>query len=402
MSGDNKNVSLSEFKLSYIIAIVIIVVVNVIFFGRGFGKESAVKVNTIGDTLMIEYAKSGESYSIEGIENGQLTYTGGKHVFFHPDYKVSDNGDVYNILNSKGKHVGNVMLQKKSQMDMRALEIDLAEYQDELLKITSEHDYVRIYTSTPDVEHKLSIYVDDRNENLDLILDNVQIKAPDLSPALYSFSQSDINLTVLGNVTVKGGDNPFTVESISTIENLKETVGAAAHAYHYCLSSAKKTAMSIVLGIDYYAQMFAGVMAQQLETVKEAWDKVETFIGGKDGATGLDGVAGIIITGDFNLVTNESTVFNVYGGNGGKGGDGTWALVELKNGGDGGNGGSAMVCENLATYNAGQINLFSGEGGEGGKAGYTALESGNDGRKGGSYEARVVRGLDVIVKDNSN
>ncbi|MBE6693893.1 MAG: hypothetical protein E7589_03930 [Ruminococcaceae bacterium] len=398
-SNNRGNLRWSDFAVSFIVFLLAVAIVNGLFFGRANGKESAVKVNAIGDTLILEYAKNGEAYTVEGIEHGQFNEINGIFSFYNYDYRVSDEGDAYPIRDSRGKQVGSVLLQKKSEMEFNKLEVDLAEYSEELLNITPEYNYVRIYSSTPDVEHKLSVYVEERYENLDIVLDNVQIKAPDLSPALYSFSSSDINLSVQGNVSVKGGDNPYTAESISVIDNFVDTVGTAAYAYYYCISSAKSTAMSIIHGIDYYAQMFEGVMYSQLETVENAWDKVEDLVNGRDGAPGLDGVAGIIITGDLNLITHRAAVFTVEGGSGSNGGNAQSGLISGNNGGDGGKGGSAIVCENLATYNDGELNFYAGMGGLGGRAGTTALgDSGRDGTNGGAYENRVVRGFDVTVK----
>ena len=397
-TASKKGSSLSEFAITLLTFILVIAVVNGAFFFRNVGRKTAIKVDSIGDTVYLLYANQNEDYSVQGIDGGVFTKLDSIFAFYHKDYRVTDDGQAYCIVNSRGKTVGTVLLEKKdaTSTDNR-LEIDIATFPDPYVSVPYHYDSVYVYSSAPDcIMTVLSIQIEERFKPIDVIIDNVRLQAPDLSPALYCMYDADVNLEIRGNVWLEGGDNPFTTEHISGMENIAATVNVAANAYYVCMFSAIGTAASIVYGVDYYVDMFRGVTSLQLSVLDNAWGKVEDLFNGKDGADGLDGVPAVQIAAGLNIAGDSGASLVLIGGGGSDGGSGVGGLTTKTRGGDGGNGGSALVCGSLATPIQGQLTLYAGEGGQGGEPGYTPLgDHGREGYVGGQLDPKVVLDLEL-------
>jgi hypothetical protein len=226
---------------------------------------------------------------------------------------------------------------------------------------------------------------------LEIILDSVKLKAPDLCPVLYSMSTAPINLKIQGDVYLWGGKNPYTAADISGMDRLLDTLDTAANAYCVVMVSAVGGAASIYKGADYYAEMFTGITGLQLATMDNAWGKVESLFNGEDGAAGLDGIPAIQLAGDLNIIRTEKSWLFVHGGDGGRGGDGVGGFINTTRGGRGGKGGSALVCDRLFNGLGYGLTLTAGGAGDGGQGGKNIMgEQGSTGRSGGSCEEAVI------------
>lgn len=397
-SSSNNDVKLSEIGITFLTMFLVIALVNCAFFFRNVGQKTAIKVDSVGNTVYLQYAAQNESYSIDGIDNSNFNNSNGIFSFFDINYEVSDEGQPYCIVNSKGKTVGTVKLARRDPMEASVYRIDVANLESPLVSVSGDYDTVYVYSSVTDMSFPVSIQIEQRNRPIDVIFEDVRICAPDLAPVLYCVHDVDVNLEAKGTVWLEAGANPYTKQHVSEIENLFSTVNVAANAYYVCMLSAVGTAVSIMYGVDYYADMFMGVTALQLNVMENAWGKVENLFNGQDGADGLDGVPALQIAGGLNLVIAENASVTVIGGSGSDGGDGTNALTMKNNGGDGGDGASAIVCGSLATHPYGTLTLYAGAGGQGGEPGYTPLgDHGSQGNRGGQHETKVV--LDVEITE---
>lgn len=398
-SSSNNDVKLSEVGITFLTMFLVIALVNCAFFFRNVGQKTAIKVDNVGNTVYLQYANQKESYSIDGIDNSEFNSSNGIFSFFDINYEVSDDGQPYCIVNSKGKTVGTVRLAKRNPMESSVYMIDVANLENFFVSVSGDYDTVYVYSSVADMSFPVSIQIEQRNRPIEVIFEDVRIHAPELSPVLYCVHDVDVNVEAKGTVWLEAGSNSYTTQHVSEIENLFSTINVAANAYYVCMISAIGTAASIMYGVDYYADMFMGVTALQLNVMENAWGKVENLFNGQDGADGLDGVPAIQIAGGLNLVVAENASIAIVGGSGADGGNGTNALTMKNNGGDGGDGASAIVCGILATHSQGTLTLYSGAGGQGGEPGYTPLgDHGSRGNRGSQNETKVV--LEIEITQN--
>ena len=384
-------------KCVFFLALIIIIIgVNFVFFKyfmpKHVGDTPSLKVEEIGNTVVLRYTESEESYSIKGIEKGgQFERVDGLHVFQNPDYCVFDGGDTYEIVNSSGEVVASVKLIEAKELEHELLEVDAATYTQGILKVPSTCTRLRVYTSVEGGEKPMSIQIEDREAPLDLVLDNVSITAPDMSPVLYSLSKAPVNLTVKGSVTLEGGKNPYNASDVSNMDRFLDTLDTSANAYCVVMVSAIGGAASIYKGTEYYATMFKGITGLQLATMENAWNKVEELFNGEDGAAGLDGIAAVQLQGDLNIVSVEGSYLKLLGGQGGRGGDGVDGFINTTRGGRGGNGAPGLICDRLVNGLGSRFFVEAGPGGEGGAGGKNVVgEQGPYGNYGGSLENKVI------------
>ena len=391
-----KKIALIE-KIVFALTLVIVIAgVNYLMFNRWFpsskGQSPSVKIEEIGNTIMLRYTSSRQSYYIEGIENNnQFVKADGVQVFQNPDYCVSENGSSYNIVSSSGEVVGKVSLERADEVNHNYMEVDVATCSENFVKIPAACTKFRVYTSVFGGEQPLSIQVEEREAPLEIIFDNVSLEAPDMSPVLYSVSNAPINMTVRGSVTLIGGKNPYHANDISDMDRLLDTLDTAANAYCVVMTSAVAGAASIYKGAEYYANMFEGISGLQLATMENAWNKVETLFNGENGATGLNGIPAVQLVGDLNIVGEDSPSLMIRGGQGGKGGRGVDGFINTTSGGRGGNGGAGLICNRLVNGIGYSMTVESGAGGEGGEGGKNVIgEQGGHGGYGDVTDSKVI------------
>jgi hypothetical protein len=287
--------------------------------------------------------------------------------------------------------VASVKLIEAKELEHELLEVDAATYTQGILKVPSTCTRLIVYTSVEGGEKPMSIQIEDREAPLDLVLDNVSITAPDMSPVLYSLSKAPVNLTVKGSVTLEGGKNPYNASDVSNMDRFLDTLDTSANAYCVVMVSAIGGAASIYKGTEYYATMFKGITGLQLATMENAWNKVEDLFNGEDGAAGLDGIAAVQLQGDLNIVSVEGSYLKLLGGQGGRGGDGVDGFINTTRGGRGGNGAPGLICDRLVNGLGSRFLVEAGPGGEGGAGGKNVVgEQGPYGNYGDSLENKVI------------
>ena len=399
----SKKIDIIESLVFILTFIIVIVGVNYMIFDRWLpsikGDSSrpnhqapSVKVEEIGNSVLLRYTSPKQSYYVEGVEtNNQFVKAEGLLVFQNPDYYVAKDGTPYNIVNSSGEVVGSVSLKRADEIEHSYMEVDAATYTESFVKIPSTCTKFRVYTSVIQGEQPLSILVEERETPLDIIFDNVSLTAPDMSPAFYSVSDAPINMTVRGNVALIGGKNPYNANDISNADRFFDTLDTAGNAYCVVMATAIAGAASIYKGTEYYADMFKGISGLQLLTMENAWGKVEGLINGENGATGLDGIPAVQIMGDLNIIGENVPYLVLRGGQGGKGGPGSDGLINTTTGGRGGNGGAGLICNRLVNGIGDAVFVESGAGGEGGEGGKNIVgEQGGYGRYGESSDSKVI------------
>lgn len=395
MSNTKTKNTLFERLFFWVVLIGIILGVNYLIFSGMFSTNKIPKVDNVGDTVVLRYAPRWESYYIDGIEDAEFTRNGKVYTFYSTDYIVREDGAPYDIMNSKGEKVGSINL-RRDDNELSVMKIDLSEINKDFIEIPATCDKVRVYASGEDRTYSLSIQIAERTNPVEVEFDKVSIQAPDVAPVLYSLSAAHVNVRVVGNVSLKGGTNPYTMEHAATMDKFIDTVETAASAYCVCMVSAVGTAASIVYGVDYYMDMFAGVTSLQLNVMENAWGKVEELFNGRDGYPGLDGVPALQVAGKLNVVGDSNASLKLEGGNGGTGGDGSGSFMTTTKGGRGGNGASAIVCGTLATNLGDRISYLSGEGGFGGEGGTSVTGTGSRGNRGGQHEPKVIIDSEIL------
>lgn len=389
-----KKITTAEIVVFILTVVLTVGIPNFLFFNRDIEVEPMIKVDSIGDTVILEYANPNDSYSIQGIDNSFFDYANGFFAFYSKDYKVSDNGEAYSVIDSNGNHVASVKLERRDNTDIHreVLLIDLSKSKESLQVISKNYNEVKIFSSIANEEYNVSFKIEDRTEPLEVVFDNVSITAPDLSPVIYSVCDADVNIIVNGTVKLKGGQNPYTYNDVSDFERFFKTVGVSANAYYVCMISAVGGAASIIYGVDYYMDMFKGITSLQLNALSNVWGQIDNLVYGEDGSPGLDGVCAVQIAGDLNIVGNESARLTLIGGDAGHGDDATNSyMTSPPKGGDGGNGGSAMVCNRFANNLSDRLVLKSGNVGLGGFGGQNIKgEKGKMGKVGDQLAPKVV------------
>lgn len=379
----------------WIILLVVLVLVNSFFFSGIIFNQRMPKVESIGNTVVLRYSQKSRSYRIEGLENGVFSSNGELHTFYSDDYLIREDGEPYTIVDAKGNSIGSISL-KQNNGFASVYELDLSTTQESLVKIPASCEAVKIFATGEKKEYSVSVQIESRTTPIEVEFRDVTVRAPMMSPVLYSVSDAPVNVRIVGDVTLQGGENTLTTENYSTKDQLLSTLDTAANAYCVCMISAIGTAASIVKGLDYYRDMFRGVTSLQLQTMGNAWGKVDELVNGRDGYQGLDGVSAILTMSELCLVGDANAKLTLIGGNGSDGGDGTVGLMTKNDGGDGGNGGAALICDTLVCNLGSRISFSSGEGGKGGNGGRSATGYGKSGENGGKNEPKAVLSEEIL------
>ena len=158
MSNSSSNdVKFSDVGITLLTLILVVALVNCAFFFRNVGQQTAIKVDNIGNTVYLQYANQKESYSIDGIDNSEFKNVNGVFSFFNSDYEISEDGQTYCVVNSKGKTVGTVRLAKRDPMERTVYRIDVANLDSLFVSVSSEYDTVYVYSSVSDMYFPVSI-----------------------------------------------------------------------------------------------------------------------------------------------------------------------------------------------------------------------------------------------------
>lgn len=338
---------------------------------------------------------SDKTYKIEALD---AESTG--NYFYLENYFVSDQGQEYAIKDGWFE-AGTVKLAKKSDFySPESYTFDLAEYNNSILEITSEMNYVKLTSSAEEPVNVQIQIISGRTTPIDLTLDNVRIHMSGALPAIFSGALTDVNLILVGenSITVEG--QTYTVEELMD-RAASQLLGDQAESFYDMLDEVKKefksgannAAEGDVLGmmdhfLDGVGEIGKGVVDSFLEGAGNLIEGAEG-VAGAEGATAIILPAGVSVSGSGSL--------NVRGGDGAGGSAATNSLVGDAAGGDGGDGGDGIICNSYLAV-GGSVTSEGGFGGSGGEGSKGLL--GNSGPQG--KPGQSGRGLNVAnpKKDN--
>lgn len=327
------------------------------------------------------------SYSIEELNVKQTS-----NVFYLEDYFVSEEfGTEYTI---KGRFfpMGKVKLAKKSEhYNQEEFAFNLASYNYKVLKITSDMNYVKIYSDTGN-QCNTYISIEKRSTPLDITFENANITSAPGIPVICTAGICDVNIIAKGTNTLRAGKQTYTVEHLkqmvqTNISNplIKAHYNDLVYIYdeiEYWKDKDNPTFNEIY---EHYGMQLTNSLLSFTEgAFNFVVEGATTIIAGRKGEEGGMGADGIIVLGGIS-VKCEGTL-NVYGGDGGNGLDASNSLTGAADGGNGGNGGDGICCTSFITvgdYGEDVLKIEGGAGGVGGepsKGGFGLF--GSSGKKG--------------------
>lgn len=327
---------------------------------------------------------SGKTYKIK-----ELNVTSQNNYFYLDDYFCSKSlGKEYKIKSGLST-VGSVYLAKKSDHYNKELfEFNVDALNSNILSITPDMNYVRVYSTEAGNSHELYIRIEERTLPLDLTLENVNIYTSEPIPVIYSGSACDINLILEGTNTLIAGNQKYTEQSFS--QAVKD--GALSQMEIRSIDDFRETirTSSGFLGIDTAVFADSAIAAKDQSVL----DGILKWEAGENGSRGLNGKPAIISRGGISI--RGTGTLNAKGGDGYNGANANNSLFGTADGGKGGKGGSGVLCAGLLIMNGGKTVLQGGEGGKGGEPvgglfGMTSGSKGADGKDGGASTVTYPR-----------
>lgn len=335
----------------------------------------------------------------------ELGVTSNGNAFFVDGYFCSEElGDPYAIKDG-WFNVGTVYLAKKSSFyDSTVHEFNLDNYNEPVINITEDMDYVRIYSSDENNKHCLYINIEPRELPLDLVLENVQIYTDYGIPVIFSQTYQDINLILKGKNKLSAGVSyNFTYKSFQ--ERVNDEISVMEEKFYNEYESAKDAINNFPDGVmsEGIVDHTYGHLINSADKALDAFENVLQgtidMVAGVDGVKGFDGIACIVHAGGISV--NGTGSLSVYGGDGSTGEDAASSLLGTADGGPGGNGAPALCCARYLSLDPVQVQLHGGEGGEGGdpsEGGFgifgSSGDKGSKGRKGVDYSIASPRMMD--------
>ena len=324
----------------------------------------------------------GEANKIYKIkELGEKTETG---VFFFTDYYVSESGTPYEILNNRGKVVSSIKLSKKSEMyNQQVYEFNLDEYSECGITITGEMDYVKIFSSDPNIAHDLVIIIDfERTKPCDIEFTNVNIQTTETCSVLYNYSEYDLNLKFEGENYFRAGKTEgfeAYYEALNAYEKADATLGVAlnvlAYTGYYFETEALEAYWNTIKGSGTVEENFTAATDEMLSVIKYGLDGLETLVRNQDGVDGFDGAHTFMSLGAVYLYGSGDVT--IVGGDGINGLDASKGLINANNtsGGNGGDAGAAIAAKICIENISGTFKVYTGNPGQGGNgAGYAPIK----------------------------
>lgn len=329
---------------------------------------------------------AGSSIWVYGIEEKQLKIKDlnaetNDGVFHLEDYYASEEGELYEITNKRGRTVASVQLAKKSETYNPTLyEFNIDEHTEKGIIITGEMDYVKIYSNDPSTPHDITILVDyARTKPCDIEFSNVNIQTTNYTSVLQNLSKYDLNIKLEGDNYFKSGDLPELIdeyyEALHALDLSQDALHVAlttlAFVGLYYEARSVQAYLDTIRGHGTAEENFFSATKDMTTLVKFGLDSFESFMNNKKGEDGFDGMATFSSIGSIYLYGSGNAT--IHGGNGTKGIDARPGFVGANNvkGGDGGDGGSAVVANILITSSNINLTMIAGAPGEGGEgAGY--------------------------------
>jgi hypothetical protein len=330
---------------------------------------------------------AGSSVWVYGIEEKQFKIKDLKAetndgLFYLEDYYVSEEGELYEITNKRGKTVASVLLAKKSETyNPTVYEFNLDEHTEKGIVITGEMDYVKIYSNDPSTPHDITILVDyERTKPCDIEFSNVNIQTTNYVSVLQNLSSYDLNIKLEGSNYFKSGDLPDLIDeyyvALHALDLSQDALHVAlttlAFAGLYYEARSVQVYLDTIRGKGTAEENFFSATKDMTTLVKFGLDSFESFVSNKKVENGFDGMSTFSSIGGIYFYGSGSAT--ILGGNGTDGIDARPGVIGVNSvkGGDGGDGGSAIVANVLITNPGVSLTMISGAPGEGGDgAGHT-------------------------------
>lgn len=320
------------------------------------------------------------------------------NYFYLPDYFVSETlGTEYEIKDGWFK-TGSVFLAKKSEhYDSIRHTFNVDEYNNRILAITPEMNYVGLYSESGEVSSVQIQITSGRTTPLDLKLENVSLTCGEGLPVIFSAAVTDVNFILAGENEIVSAEQLYTVQELA--ERAKNQLfGDQEEAFYEMLDDAKEEFAngSDAFGddpIDGLAHYLSGIGEIGKGVVDGIVDGVTDIISGAEGIAGAAGADAIILPGGVSF--SGTGRLSVTGGKGAAGSAATNSLMGDAKGGNGGAGGDAILCNAYLDVSGG-VTATGGDGGAGGEGSKGLFSSGEK----GDYGKSGV-GLNVANKRSS-
>ncbi|MBQ7383904.1 MAG: hypothetical protein IJV72_03835 [Clostridia bacterium] len=233
------------------------------------------------------------------------------NYFYLEDYFVSDTlGEEYEIKKGLFK-VGTVRLAKKSDhYNPEEFKFDVLEYNNRILAITPEMQYVHLYSGEEGGVSNLQIQImPDRELPLDITLDGVRILTKDGIPTIFSSALTDVNFILIGENELHAGAQIYTLNEIVERANNKLWSEQETH-YYKALEELDEGKVSSDEGEngDAIEHFFNGVTGLGKGLVDTVLGGVSGLLDGVDGFTGADGAMAVILPAGVTLAEREHSL----------------------------------------------------------------------------------------------
>ncbi len=343
----------------------------------GCGKKEEFEVQSCGSGFYFNRSDD-KTYKIKELD---AVSTG--NSFYLEEYFCSDTlGDEY-VIKKGWFEVGKVRLAKKNDYyNSEKYEFDVMEYNNGIIEITTEMNYVRLYSSKPEESANIQIQImPNRELPLDLTLENVKIFTDAGIPTLFSYATTDVNVILVGENELHAGAQKYTLEEL--VERVNDQLFSEQEKRYYdALKELEDGADEIFIdGGSAFQHFFNGVTGLAKGVVGTVLDSANGLINGVEGFTGADGCVSVILPTGISF-TGDGTL-SIRGGAGARGGAATASLFGRADGGDGGKGGDGISCGSYLDFSD-RVTPWGGAGGEGGSpsSGAFGMSSGSKGSYG--------------------
>lgn len=287
------------------------------------------------------------------------------NYFFLEDYFVSKElGEEYVIKKGWFK-VGSVYLAKKSDhYNSEEFKFNVAEYNNNILVITPDMNYVELYSDVQDPINVQIRILGDRSTPLDLTLDSLNLYSQYGLPVIFSESAEDINFILKGSNELTAGDQIYTLQEIA--ERIHNKLWSEQEETFY--TSIQELQKGKAEWADdksaAFTHFFMGIADFSKGALETLVNGVTGFLTGFEGAEGASGATTVILPGGASFSGNGS--LKIKGGNGAPGTPATDSLIGAASGGNGGKGGDGILC-NAYIDTCGKVVISGGQGGKGGE-----------------------------------
>lgn len=312
----------------------------------------AIKLHHAGSVIF--WDKTGETYKFEG--GGYSEVTKDSYIRWE-EFIYDESGTTFNLIKDN-EIIDSTTMVAVSSLNQEIYEFNLDNV-NKIINIKSHMDNVYIYSNDSSVVRDVTIAIEPRTNPLNIKFKDVNIKPSSFIPAIYSFSEVDINLNFEGYNVIEAGECNLTYGDASYFDTLIED--SREYMYYGWLEDYANIIETAVEADDYYSFMM-DVSSELVNITQEGLDYVENLIFGSSGNKGFDGHAAISAVDGLSIIGLGNV--QIIGGKGARGSNAIGGIYG-NNGGAGGNGGPGIIARTTAITNL-DCEICGGIPGEGG------------------------------------